>query len=218
MPDFKKCKSCGGVKEIFCFEKQRNVCRSCRKAYKKKYHSENIEKEAEYRRRFYKENKERLLADQKTPERKEQARIARGKPHRRLKAREDLREWRAGNKELCKEYDRKYAESRKDYFVQYAKDNKEKIKKYNRDYTRANKGKVNARTYRYRARKLNATPAWANHDLINAIYEEAAHRGLCVDHIIPLKGKFVCGFHCETNLQLLTAEENTRKGNSYAVS
>ena len=37
-----------------------------------------------------------------------------------------------------------------------------------------------------------------------------------VDHIIPLQGKNVSGFHCIENLQYLTAEENIKKGNKYA--
>ncbi|MFP5434219.1 MAG: HNH endonuclease signature motif containing protein [Alphaproteobacteria bacterium] len=60
---------------------------------------------------------------------------------------------------------------------------------------------------------------WANQEAIRAIYAEAAlltdttgvrHE---VDHIYPLQGKFVCGLHCEANLQILTKTENIRKHN-----
>lgn len=59
------------------------------------------------------------------------------------------------------------------------------------------------------------TPTWANREAIDAIYAEAQRMNMTVDHIVPLRGKTVSGLHVEYNLQLLTHEENARKGNRF---
>ena len=70
-------------------------------------------------------------------------------------------------------------------------------------------------------RVKKATPKWANMRYIELWYEfartEADRIGepVHVDHIIPLKGKNVCGLHCEDNMQLLTASHNCRKSNHH---
>lgn len=79
-----------------------------------------------------------------------------------------------------------------------------------------NRAKTRAWWARYNAAKIQATPTWLTKEhyaQINEIYAQAARLGLTVDHQIPLRGKTVCGLHVPWNLQLLTSDENCRKGN-----
>lgn len=65
-----------------------------------------------------------------------------------------------------------------------------------------------------RADKLKRTPKWSNLEAIQKFYENCP-KGYHVDHIIPLKGKYISGLHIIENLQYLTAEDNLSKGNKY---
>jgi len=67
----------------------------------------------------------------------------------------------------------------------------------------------------------HATPPWADMDAIAAIYTKARQMteetGIQyeVDHIIPLRGKNVCGLHIAENLQIITKYENASKHNKF---
>jgi hypothetical protein len=67
--------------------------------------------------------------------------------------------------------------------------------------------------------KAQATPQWADMDLIAAFYRDAAvlteefGMAMHVDHIVPLLGKHVCGLHVDYNLRIVEARENMSKGN-----
>lgn len=74
-----------------------------------------------------------------------------------------------------------------------------------------------ARKAARRASKIKATPKWSNLDLIKEIYRNRP-KGYHVDHILPLKGKLVCGLHVPNNLQYLPAIENIKKSNKYEVA
>ena len=101
----------------------------------------------------------------------------------------------------------------------YALKHPEIVKDIHRKYKQKNKASVLAATRARQALQLRALPAWANKKAIKAFYVEA--RGLTdatgipheVDHIIPLRGKLVWGFHVEGNLQVIPAIMNRRKWN-----
>ncbi len=64
--------------------------------------------------------------------------------------------------------------------------------------------------------EIRQRPKWADMNKIREIYVNRPE-GYHVDHIVPLRGKYVCGFHVENNLQYLPAKENMRKHNTYVV-
>ncbi len=63
------------------------------------------------------------------------------------------------------------------------------------------------------ARLRTAAPRWESPELLRRVYAEARKRRLEVDHVVPLSSPHVCGLHVWANLQLLSKEENVRKGN-----
>lgn len=153
-----------------------------------------------------------------------------------------MKRWRASNKDRLTAYGRKYRAEHKDeiaswtkqYGAQYYAANKKKILKRNSSYHDRNKDRVRAALRRWKAahpeavladgmrrRAREACPAWADKSKIRLIYLAAKWIrdrdgiNVHVDHIVPLRGKNVCGLHVVENLRLLTAERNFAKGNQY---
>jgi hypothetical protein len=69
-----------------------------------------------------------------------------------------------------------------------------------------------ADTNKRRARKLNCTPSWSQDKEIRDFYLRCP-KGYAVDHIIPLHGDTVAGFHILENLQYLPKAINLKKSN-----
>jgi hypothetical protein len=100
--------------------------------------------------------------------------------------------------------------------------NPEKVKAYAKKTKALNSGRILAHTVKRRLAKINRTPAWLtvdDHWMIAQAYELAAIRTKMfgfswhVDHMFPLQGKTVSGLHVPTNLQVIPAVDNIRKGN-----
>ncbi len=102
----------------------------------------------------------------------------------------------------------------------WAEDNRELKNVRSRKWNSENLFKRRAYESRRRAAKLNATPAWLTREHkkeMIEVYRKSEQLGLTVDHIVPLRGKTVCGLHVPWNLQLLTLSDNSRKNNSLMV-
>lgn len=75
--------------------------------------------------------------------------------------------------------------------------------------------------YRVQLVKL-ATPKWANLATIEEMYNQKMllNNGsnlYHVDHIIPLNHPLVCGLHVETNLRIISKNDNEKKNNKFII-
>lgn len=93
---------------------------------------------------------------------------------------------------------------------------------YQRVWRENNRASYNALKAKRRAYKASATPPWLTLIQLQEIESFYSLAKECetltgdkyhVDHIIPLKGKDVCGLHVPWNLQVLPADINISKGN-----
>lgn len=159
-------------------------------ARRKKYYQQNSDQEKARAATHYKANRESIESKR---------RILRSTPEHKLRTRSYNLAYRARNLNqvlLC---------------------SRQSAKRWREN----NLGKHNAHMARRRANKLTATPAWVDMLAIKDLYLLAqirtAETGIkySVDHIVPLKGKNVCGLHCPENLQVIPLIDNIRKGNRY---
>jgi len=133
---------------------------------------------------------------------KERARVVKWQAAHPEKVRANMAKWRAANPEKARAGTANWCAANRD------KDRARKKK-----YRLSKPEKWRAYCAARRARKIAATPAWADAELIADMYAEAEYQQMHVDHIVPLRSKFVCGLHWEGNLQLLAMNQNLSKGN-----
>lgn len=145
--------------------------------------------------------------------------------------RETSSSWYESNKESRKKSVQEWKDRNKQKVIsdnkKWVENNKDKVASYRRRWEKANPGKVMAKKLTRQYREKQAKPAWLTAEdvkKINQIYREARELSettgeiFHVDHIIPLKGETVSGLHVPSNLQILSAEENLRKGNKLIIT
>lgn len=232
----KVCTSCKEAKPLREFGKQqhakdglRHVCKPCNNAKARAWGKANPEKAKAGARRWALENPERReVIRLRNYEKYRDIYIANMRERARAKPeeyRETARRWRENNPERALGNVRKWRLENPEkvtlIFRRFYQNNKEKVAAWGKNWRANNPGKVRALWTARELRKRGATPKWLTREQvaqIEAFYAEAADltakTGVMhhVDHIHPIRGKNFCGLHVPWNLQVLTAEENLKKG------
>lgn len=175
----------------------------------KAWRDSNPERAKAVAKRCYEKHRAERLAWHATPEqRKKAAAYARERYEKDGAYKTYLKTWRIDNLEHLRTWSRAY----------YAL-NAERKRASARDLQKRRRPKLAAYEAKRRSLKVRSTPSWADSSKILFYYEEAKRltdeTGILhhVDHIVPLRSKWVCGLHCEDNLQVLMATENISKSN-----
>jgi 5-methylcytosine-specific restriction endonuclease McrA len=126
--------------------------------------------------------------------------------------------WQTRRKEYCaKNLERNNAGKKK-----WAENNINSVAASKKKWKEENIGKVKADKARRKTQLELATPKWLSQWQLEAIdhsYLVAELRTQCfgeeyqVDHIIPIRGKNVCGLNVPWNLEVIKKSENLKKGN-----
>lgn len=174
-------------------------------------------KNGEFRKRTCKACDSRRVCDQQ-----------RANPER---TRQRVRDWESRNPERAaaihskanKAYQERYPTARAEAVRRHTnkpgvRDAKNAAK---REWSKLNLHKVSAQAAKRRAATKSATPPWANEFYIEEAYHLAQVRTRVtgfpwvVDHIVPLRGRGVCGLHVESNLAVIPHSINAIKSNKF---
>jgi len=153
---------------------------------------------------------ERDMARRSAPEQKEK------------RAAYDRRLWERNREAISQKNKSYYAKNRDSVNAQkrgYYEQNKQHLAAMGRKWREQNYHAVIELNTRRKKAIAAATPSWADFGEIRKVYESAkkltAETGTKhhVDHIVPLRGKLVCGLHVHWNLRAIPWIDNLKKKN-----
>lgn len=214
--ELKTCGRCRDDKPLTLFYRagRAGYCIPCEKAYKREHYAANAESIKAKSRAWAEANPERKAQSDKAYRSANAERCA-AKSEQWAKANPQRRKAiytasRAANIDAYRAREAEYRASRREACNARIK-----------DWKRRNPHKLTHYFHKRRAAELQAMPAWADLDAMEAVYAEAQRRQAetgvphHVDHIVPILSKIVCGLHCEANLRAIPAAENVSKQNRY---
>jgi hypothetical protein len=146
----------------------------------------------------------------------------------RARAYQKVKEWRAANPDKVAAQHERYRKKHPDIVnaktLRWRERNPEKYVEVSRKTRKKNSARILANKAKYRAVKAQRTPVWLlpiDYFEMECIYRYRNSLRDCglsyeVDHIVPLQGKTVSGFHVPENLQVIPAWQNRLKNNCHA--
>jgi len=215
----KVCAECHIEKKTDCFRRASKFCEPCADKNREYFLAKN--------RLYYENNTEKAKAYSAERRRTDPEGVKEATAHWRSENKgrfeEMQRVWREKNVDRLRAYRAATYEKNKGkenaQATLYKAENKERLARYQADrlkqFPELNRF---ARSLRRAAEKA-AMPKWADRKKMREIYAECVRVSEAtgiphhVDHIYPLKSDWVCGLHCEANLQILPAAVNQAKSN-----